>query len=69
MARAHVADGTRIDIIVGAEDDVAPPALSEEYRAAVARLGKRVGLTELPGKGHEILLDPAVLRAVAPLLH
>jgi hypothetical protein len=26
-------------------------------------------LALLPGKGHEILLEPAVLRAVTPLLH
>ena len=35
----------------------------------VARLGKHVQLTELKDQGHEILLNPAVLQAVAPLLH
>jgi pimeloyl-ACP methyl ester carboxylesterase len=63
-----IGEGTRIDMIVGAQDDVAPPTLSQEYRAAATHLGKRVHLTELPGKGHEILLDPAVLPAVTPLL-
>jgi pimeloyl-ACP methyl ester carboxylesterase len=64
-----IADRTTISMIVGAKDDVAPPALSEAYRSALARLGKHVQLIELKDQGHEILLNPAVLQAVAPLLH
>ena len=55
-------------MIVGDKDDVAPPSLSEAYRAAAAGLGKHVQLAELKDQGHEILLNPAVLQAVTPLL-
>jgi pimeloyl-ACP methyl ester carboxylesterase len=64
-----IADRATISMIVGDTDDVAPPSLSEAYRAAAARLGKQVQLAELKDQGHEILLNPAVLQAVAPLLH
>jgi pimeloyl-ACP methyl ester carboxylesterase len=64
-----IADRATISMIVGAKDDVAPPVLSEAYRSAVVRLGKHVQLVELKDQGHEILLNPAVLQAVAPLLH
>jgi pimeloyl-ACP methyl ester carboxylesterase len=65
---SEISDRATISIVVGAKDDVAPPVLSEAYRDAAARLGKDVQLTELKDEGHEILLNPAVLRAVGRLL-
>ena len=64
-----IADRATISMIVGDKDDVAPPSLSEAYRAAAASLGKHVQLAELKDQDHEILLNPAVLQAVTPLLH
>jgi pimeloyl-ACP methyl ester carboxylesterase len=63
-----IAARATISTIVGDKDDVAPPSLSEAYHAAAARLGKHVQLAELKDQGHEILLNPAVVQAVTPLL-
>ncbi len=48
---------------------MAPPALSEAYRAAAVRLGKQVRLVELSGQGHEIFLEAAVQDELKALLH
>jgi len=58
-----------ITMIVGSQDDVAPVDLSIAYRTAAATNGNRIRLIELPGKDHDILLDPAVLAALAPRLN
>jgi pimeloyl-ACP methyl ester carboxylesterase len=58
-----------IHMVVGEQDSVAPPALSEAYRARAASRGKQVTLVRLQGAGHDILLTPAVLAALGPLLH
>jgi pimeloyl-ACP methyl ester carboxylesterase len=63
-----IADQTVIRMIVGGDDDVAPPTLSEGYRAAALSRGKRVQLTILPGQGHDILLVPEVQAAAIELL-
>lgn len=64
-----VSTNVTIRLVVGDKDDVAPPALSEEYLAAAQKAGKHVALTELKGKPHNILLEPAVLAELGPLLH
>jgi predicted esterase len=58
----------RITMIVGTNDDVAPPNLSERYREAATKLGKKVRLIELAGKDHEIFLDRAVFAELTPML-
>ena len=63
-----LSDQVAITMVVGDSDDVAPPSLSESYQAKAAKLGKHVRLIQLKGEGHEILLNPAVLAEVAPLL-
>lgn len=55
-------------MMVGNQDEIAPPALSESYQAAATRLGKKVTLIQLEGKEHEIFLEPAVFAEVASLL-
>ena len=59
---------TRVTMLVGADDDVTPPPISQAYRDAAVRAGKRVALQVLPGEGHEILLIPAVLAALDSLV-
>lgn len=57
-----------VTMVVGGQDKVAPPTLSESYRDRAVKLGKRVRLVTLPGKEHEIFLEPAVLAELAALL-
>jgi pimeloyl-ACP methyl ester carboxylesterase len=63
-----LSDQVAITMVVGDKDDVAPPSLSESYQAKASKLGKHVRLVQLKGEGHEILLNPAVLAEVGPLL-
>jgi pimeloyl-ACP methyl ester carboxylesterase len=58
----------RIRLIVGEQDDVAPPALTQDYAAAARKRGLEVEVQTLPGEGHNILLRPAVLEALRPLM-
>lgn len=63
-----LSDHVRVTMIVGTNDDVAPSSLSEHYRDAAVKLGKRVRLIELAGKGHEIFFDRAVFAELEPML-
>jgi predicted esterase len=63
-----ISPDVRVTMLVGAEDDVTPPSLSEAYRDAAVRQGKRVALQLLPREGHEILMVPAVMAALDGLL-
>jgi pimeloyl-ACP methyl ester carboxylesterase len=63
---AQVPRGDRVRMIVGSIDNVAPPGLTEAYAAALRSVD--VEVTELPGKGHEIFLEPAVQDQLAELV-
>ena len=58
----------RIEMIVGAQDNVTPPDLTERYSTALKERDIAVRVITLPNKGHEILLDAAVLRELANLI-
>ena len=58
----------RIQLIVGEQDDVAPPALTQAYAAALQKRGIAAATQVLSGEGHDILLRPEVLKALGPLL-
>lgn len=58
---ANISDQAKIVMIVGSEDEVAPPYLSESYRKKASELGKDIRLVHLEDKGHEIFLDAKVL--------
>ncbi|UIJ44408.1 lysophospholipase [Sphingomonas cannabina] len=58
---------TRAAIIVGAKDEIAPPALSRGYAEALALRGIATDFRIVPGKGHEILDDPEVITALQRL--
>lgn len=69
----RVSTAAHIRRMVGAEDGIAPPPLTEIYADRLATRGIDVEVTVIPGKGHEILLEPAVeseleqlMTAVAP---
>jgi pimeloyl-ACP methyl ester carboxylesterase len=60
----RIRPGVPVTVIVGARDEVAPPSLSRAFFEAGRKRGVAMRYVELPGKGHEILLDPAVLAAL-----
>ena len=60
---SKIPSDARISLIVGADDDVAPPGLS---RAFAAVLGERATVRIIPG-GHEIFDRPEVLSAIAQM--
>jgi pimeloyl-ACP methyl ester carboxylesterase len=56
---------TGITAISGSNDPIALPQYAESYVAKARRLGISASMIVLPGQGHEILNDPAVVNAVA----
>jgi pimeloyl-ACP methyl ester carboxylesterase len=65
---AHVDPHTVVRVVVGTADPVTPPAFSRTYVQRLQAHGVRAQLVELPGAGHEILLDPRVLTTITDLL-
>ena len=55
-----MSDHVEVTLMVGTEDEVAPPCFSEQYETEARKHGKRVRLVRLPGEGHEIFLRQAV---------
>ncbi|MGH9411359.1 MAG: alpha/beta hydrolase [Vicinamibacterales bacterium] len=63
----HVSASTIVRLLVGANDDVAPPVITKEYAAALRARHIDVGVTLVPGQGHDIFLEPVVLEALQAL--
>ena len=63
-----MSDQVEVTLMVGSEDEVAPPSFSEQYETAARKHGKRVRLVRLEGEGHEIFPSPAVFAALGPML-
>jgi poly(3-hydroxybutyrate) depolymerase len=63
-----ISDRANVVMLVGSRDDIAPPEISIAYQKAAATLGKHVALVQFSDKVHDMFLEPAVLRALAPLL-
>jgi predicted esterase len=63
-----MSDQANVTMMVGSQDKVAPPGLSERYQAVVVQLGKQDRLVQLEGKEHDISLDPAVFAELATML-
>jgi len=57
-----------VTLMVGSQDEIAPPSFSEQYEAVARSHGKNVRLVRLEGKGHEIFLSPAVFAELGPML-
>lgn len=64
----HLSPQVSVTMVVGKQDLVTPPFLSEHYQAAALKAGKKVQLFQLDGKGHEIFLDPEVYDLILPML-
>jgi pimeloyl-ACP methyl ester carboxylesterase len=65
---AHVDPHTVVRIVVGTADAVAPPAFSRIYAKRLQAHGVQARLVEVPGAGHDILLDPRVIHEITDLL-
>ena len=63
-----VATGTRVRMVVGADDPLTPDPLTLAYAAALKAHGVPVTVTILPKLGHEILLEPATLDQLKELM-
>jgi len=63
-----VAPKTIVRLIVGKDDDVAPPAYSLAYAMALRKHGIDVSVEVLPGLGHNILFATPVFNTVAEVL-
>ena len=63
-----VSRSVRVDLVVGADDLVAPPELTKKYGNALRREGVNVRLTVLPRLKHDILLEPAIFQHLKILL-
>ena len=55
-------------LMVGTEDEVAPPNFSEQYEIVARKHGKRVRLVRIEGEDHEIFLKQAVFVELGPML-
>jgi pimeloyl-ACP methyl ester carboxylesterase len=58
----------RVRMLVGGDDPVAPPQLSQRYADVLRKQGDDVSLTVLPGLKHNILLEPPVFSALKTLV-
>ena len=63
-----MSDRVEVTLIVGSQDEVAPPGFSEHYKAVAVKHGKKVRLVRLEDKGHEIFLHSAVFAQLRPML-
>ena len=63
-----VAPGTIVRLVVGENDDVAPPAHSQAYARALRERGIDASVAVVPGLGHNILFAPSVFDTVTDLL-
>lgn len=61
-SRVHVA------VLVGADDDVAPPSMSSAYAETLKKHVDNVTLTIAPNLGHEILLEPVTYDSLKALV-
>jgi dipeptidyl aminopeptidase/acylaminoacyl peptidase len=59
---------TIVRMVTGSADEVAPPALTFAFASALKHRGVDAQVIELKNKGHEILLEPAVIDQLRALL-
>ena len=64
----EMSNQVEVILMVGTEDEVAPPNFSEQYEIAARKHGKRVRLVRIEGEDHEIFLKQAVFVELGPML-
>lgn len=63
-----VLPSTRVRMVVGSRDPVAPPNLTQEYAEALRKHGVDAAVTIAPGLEHNILLEPVVFGQLKALV-
>ena len=63
-----VKSSTRVELVVGDQDQVALPDYSQKYAAAVRARGVDARVSLLPGLGHNILQRPEVIGMASALI-
>jgi pimeloyl-ACP methyl ester carboxylesterase len=66
---AHIPVTTRVTLLVGTADSIAPKELSQAYYQRLRQRGIPAKLLELPGLGHEMFLSKTVQQEITSLLH
>jgi predicted esterase len=66
---SSVAAGVHVRLLVGSNDDVAPPELTRKYGAALQAHGVDVATTIAPGLPHDILLEPVAFEQLDALVN
>ena len=64
----EVSATVHVSVLVGAEDDVAPPSMSSSYAEGLKKHVDDVTLTVAPELGHELLLEPITYESLANLV-
>jgi predicted esterase len=65
---SKISPKTQIWMMVGEKDDIAPPEFTERYAAALRKHGIEPHVTALPGRGHNIIFDSAVIQQLSALV-
>jgi pimeloyl-ACP methyl ester carboxylesterase len=65
---ARIPPRTRVTLLVGTNDSIAPKKLTHAYYLRLRHQGLPARVVELPGAGHELFLSPAVQQEITPLL-
>jgi pimeloyl-ACP methyl ester carboxylesterase len=65
---SEISPKTEIWMMVGDKDDIAPPEFTERYAAALRKHGIESHVTILPGRGHNIIFDSAVIQQLSALV-
>jgi predicted esterase len=58
----------RMSLLVGGDDPVTPPALTQAYAEALRNHGAKIDLTVAPGLTHNILLEPVTIERLKDLV-
>jgi predicted esterase len=58
----------RMSLLVGSDDPVTPPALTQAYAEALRIHGAKIDLTVAPGLTHNILLEPGTIARLKDLV-
>jgi pimeloyl-ACP methyl ester carboxylesterase len=65
---AKVRRSVHVRLLIGRDDSVAPPEMSQHYAEALRSHGDDVAVTVVPGLEHDILLEPVTLETLRTLV-
>jgi dipeptidyl aminopeptidase/acylaminoacyl peptidase len=65
---SEISPNAQIWMMVGEKDDIVPPEFTERYAAALKKHGIEPHVTMLPGLGHNIIFDSAVIHQLSALV-